>query len=94
MKVKKSTVCTLQINEDNCRKDRNICNNCYNINRKKYNNNEKKKKYDGSMNNIEKPKIDNVNNKTDVSTYENHACVVIGPETLVTLITFSKYYEK
>ena len=36
----------------------------------------------------QQPKIDKINNNK-VSTFENHACVVIGP--LVKLITFSKY---
>ena len=34
------------------------------------------------MNNIEKPKIDTVNNKDNVSTYENHAYVLIGPRNV------------
>ena len=67
------------MDEDKCKKDRNLCQDCYNLNRKKNNNNEKKRKYDDSMNNIEKPKIDNVNKKINVLTYENHAYVVIGP---------------
>ena len=62
MTVKKCTVCNIKIAEDNCKKDRNICKNCYNINRIKNNDNEKKRKTDDSVNNIEKPKIDNVNN--------------------------------
>ena len=88
MKVKKCTGCNIEIDEDNCKKDRNICKICYNINRKKYNNKEKKRKYDGSIKIIEKSKIDNVNNKINlsekhnnngiVSTYENRANVVIG----------------
>ena len=34
------------------------------------------------MNNIEKPKIDIVNYKINVSTYENHAYVAIGPRNV------------
>ena len=34
------------------------------------------------MNNIEKPKIDNVNIKISVPKYENHAYVVIGPRNV------------
>ena len=64
------------------KKNRNICKNRYNINGKKYNNNEKKGKYDDSMNNIEEPKIDNVNNKINVPTHENHAYVVMGPRNV------------
>ena len=38
MDDKKCTVCNIKIDKDNYKKDRNICKNCYNINRKKYNN--------------------------------------------------------
>ena len=34
------------------------------------------------MNNIEKPEIDKVNNKINISAYENHAYVVIGPRNV------------
>ena len=57
MDVKKCTGCTIKIHVDNCKKDRNISKNCYNMNRKKYDNKEKKRKFDDSVN-----KIDNVNN--------------------------------
>ena len=80
MDVKKCTVCNIKIDEGNYKKDRNICKKCYNINRKKYTINEKKRKADDSVKNIEKPKIDNVNN--NVSTYENHRHVVIGPSNV------------
>ena len=43
MDVKKCTVCNIKLNEDNYKKDRNICRSCYNINRKKYNNINKEK---------------------------------------------------
>ena len=35
MDVKNCTVCNIKIDEDNYKKDRNICKNCYNMNRKK-----------------------------------------------------------
>ena len=92
MDVKKCTVCNIKIDEDNCKKDRNICKNCYNINRKKHKNNEKKSKTDDSVRNIEKPKIDNV--KNNVSTYENHRHVIIGPSNVGKPITCSKYLKK
>ena len=85
MDVKKCTVCSITIDEDNYKKDRNICKNCYNINRKKYTINEKKR-------NIEKPKIDNVNN--DVSTYENHRHVIIGPSNVGKTYYMLKILEK
>ena len=54
MDVIKCTVCNIEIDEYNCKKDRNICKICNNINRKKYNNKEKKRKYDDSVNNLGK----------------------------------------
>ena len=95
MDVKKCTVCGIKIDVDICKKDRNICKNCYNMNRKKYNNKEKKRKFDDSVNKIEKPKIDNVNNKnTIVSTYENHRHVVIGPSNVGKTYYMIKVLEK
>ena len=84
MNVKKCTVCNIKIDEDNCKKDRYICKNCYNTNRKKHNNKEKKRKADDSVNKIEKPKIYNVNNTNNdiVSTYESRRHVVIGPSNV------------
>ena len=75
MDDKKCIVCNIKIDEDNYKKDRNICKNCYNINRKKYYNKEKK---------IEKPKIDNVNhpNNNIVSKFENHRYIFIGPSNV------------
>ena len=92
MDVKKCTVCNLKIKEDNCKKDRNICKNFYNINRKEYTINEKKRKTDDSVRNIEKPKIDNVNN--DVSTYKNHRHVIIGPSNVGKTYYMLKIFEK
>ena len=78
MDVKKCTVCSIKIDGDNYKKDRNICKNCYNTNRKKYNK-EKKRKVDDSVN-----KIDNVNNTNNdiVSIYENSRHVVVGPSNV------------
>ena len=94
MSVKECTVCNIEIDEDNCKKDRNICKNCYNINRKKCNNNEKKRKHDDSLNKIEKPKIDNVNNKINFSKYENHSYIVIGPRNVGKTYYMLKKLEK
>ena len=48
------------------------------------------------MNKIEKPKIDNNknNNSHIVSTYENHACVVIGPRNVGKTYYMLKVLEK
>ena len=87
MNVKKCTVCNIEIDEDNCKKDRNICKICYNINRKKYNNNEKKTKYNDSMNKIN-------NNNDNFSNFENHAYVVIGPRNVGKTYYMLKVLEK
>ena len=89
MKVKKCTVCNIEIDEYNCKKDRNICKICYNINRKKYNNKEKKRKTDDSVN-----KIDNVNNKINDLTLENHRHVIIGPSNVGETYYMLKILEK
>ena len=79
MVVKSCTVCNIKIDVENCKKDRIICKYCYNTNRKKYNNKEKKRKFDDSVN-----KIDNVNNTNNiiVSKFENRANVVVGPRNV------------
>ena len=91
MDVKKCTVCNIKIDEDNCKKDRNICKNCYNINKK--NILIKKRKVDNSVNKI---KIDIVNNpnNNNVSTYENHRHVVIGPSNVGKTYYMLKILEK
>ena len=96
MNVKKCTVCNIEIDEDNCKKDRNICKNCYNINRKNYNNKEKKRKFDDSVNKIEKPKIVNLNNANYniVSKFENRANVIIGPRNVGKTYYILKVLEK
>ena len=92
MDVKKCTVCNIMIDEDNCKKDRIICRNCYNTNRKKHTINEKKRKTDDSVRNIENPKTINVNN--NVSTYENHRHVNIGPSNVGKTFYMLKVLEK
>ena len=96
MDVKKCTVCNIKIDGDKFKKDRNICKNCYIIIRKKYNNNEKKRKFDGSVNKIEKRKVDNVNNANNniVSKFENRANVVIGPRNVGKTFYMLKILEK
>ena len=60
MDDKKCTVCNIKIDEYNYKKDRNICRNCYNINRKKYNKNNKEKIQ--VVDSVNKTKIVNDNN--------------------------------
>ena len=75
------------------RKDRNICKNCYNIKRKNYNSNGKKRKFDDPVNKIGKQKIDETNNN-NVETYENRANVVIGPRNVGKTYYMLKVLEK
>ena len=69
MDVKKCTVCNIKIDVDNCKKDRNICRICNNVNRKKYNNNNK-----------EKIQVVNSVNKTKVVDFviNNNRILIIG----------------
>ena len=46
------------------------------------------------MKNIQKPKIDNVNNEINVSTYENQAYVIIGPRNVGKTFYMLKVLEK
>ena len=69
----------MMIDENNYLKHRTFCKKCHNANRRKNN-----------MNTIaeneivttpQQTKIDKINNN-NVSTFENHACVVIGPRNV------------
>ena len=59
MDVKKCFVCKIKIDKDNYKKDRNICKNCYNMNRKKYN------KITTSYQQPKNENVSNSNNKTE-----------------------------
>ena len=68
-------------------KDRTVCKSCYNENRRKNNNNPLIQNH--------QPKIDKINNNNDnVSTYENHANVVIGPRNVGKTYNMLKILEK
>ena len=95
MNVKKCTVCNIKMDDDNCKKDRNICNNWYIINRKKSNNKEKKPQIDNNDNKIILPEKQKHNNNTpNISTYENHRHVVIGPSNAGKTYYMLKILEK
>ena len=79
------SACNIMIDENNYLKHWTICKKCHNENRRKNKINIITEK--------EQPKIDKINNN-DVSTFENHACVVIGPRYVGKTITFSKYLKK
>ena len=74
MDVKKCTVCNIKIDEDNYKRDRNICRSCYNTNRKKYNNNNKEKTQVVNSVNKKKTKVVgsvNGNNRTLIIGFSN-----------------------
>ena len=81
--------CNIEIDENNYLKDRTVCKSCYNKNRRKNNNNTLEKST---------TKIDKFNNNNDnnpnVSTYENHAYVVIGPRNVGKTHYMLKVLEK
>ena len=67
-------------------KDRTVCKSCYNKNRRKNN--------DNTIIENEIYYNNNKNTNTIVSTYENHANVVIGPRDNGKIFTCSKYLKK
>ena len=70
--------CNIEIDENNYLQDRTVCKSFYEKNRRKNNSN--------TLIQNQQRKIDEINNSNDnkpnVSTYENHAYVVIGPRNL------------
>ena len=85
------SVCKLEIDENNYKKDRTVCKSCYN--KKK-----RKKQYNTS---IHETKITNVNNEKqkhdnnpNVLTLENHRHVIIGPSNVGKTFYMPKILEK
>ena len=78
------SACNIKIDENIYLKHRTICNKCHNENRRKNNNN--------TITGNEQPNIDKINN--NVSTFENHACVVIGPRNVGKTYYMLKVLEK
>ena len=76
------------IDENNYLKHKTVCKSCYNKNRRKNTSIEKK-----TDTTTQQPKIDKINNN-NVSTYENHACVVIGPRNVGKTYYMLKMLEK
>ena len=95
MNDKKCIACNIKVDVDNCKKDRKRCKNCYNINRKKYNNKEKKPKIDNIIKKIILPeKQKHNNNIPNISTYENHRHVISGPSNVGKTYYMLKILEK
>ena len=73
------SACNIKIDENNYLKHRTICKKCYNGNRRKNNiNTITENEVDTTP---QRTKIDKINNN-NVSTFENHACVIIGPRNV------------
>ena len=82
------SACNIMIDENNYLKHKTVCKSCYKKNRRK--NTSIEKKIDTTT---QQPKIDKINNN-NVSTYENHACVVIGPRNVGKTYYMLKMLEK
>ena len=95
MNVKTYTDCNIRIEKDKYKKDRNFFKNYYNMNRKKYNKKKKSKVVDcvNINNNVLSEKRNDENN-TNVSAYENHPYVVIGPSKVGKTYYMVKIFEK
>ena len=82
------SACNIKIDVNNYKKDRTVCKSCYNRNKNKRKNND-----NNTL--IQPSKIDKINNNNDIipndETYENHACVVIGPRNVGKTYYSSKY---
>ena len=78
------SACNIIIDIYNYKKDRTVCNSCYNKNKRK------------NDNIILTPNIENKNNNNNgiVSTYENRANVVIGPRNVGKTFYMLKVLEK
>ena len=73
------------IDENNYLKHKTVCKSCYNKNRRKNTSIEKK---------IDKINNNNVSTYENLATYENHACVVIGPRNVGKTYYMLKILEK
>ena len=82
--------CNINIDENNYLKHRTICKKCHNENRRKKNNNTIT---ENVIVTTPQPKIDKINNN-NVSTFEDHACVVIGPRNVGKTYYMLKVLEK
>ena len=101
---RKCSACDIMIDINNYKKDGTVCKSCYNINKRKNNNNTP------TLNKIntsyQQPNIENVNNKKklkinnnkhnnpNLSTYENCANVVFAPRNVVKTYYMLKVLEK
>ena len=84
------SACNILIVINNYKKDRAVCKTCYNIIKRK--NNINILPLNKNNTSYQQPNIENVNN--NVSTYENHRQVIIGPSNLGKTYYMLKVLEK
>ena len=85
------SACNIKIDENNYLKYRTVCKKCHNENRRKNNiNTITENEIDTKP---QQPKTNKINNN-NVSTIENHACVVIGPRNIGKTYYMLKVLEK
>ena len=76
----------------NYKKDRTVCKTCYKKNKRKNNNNTLPPNKNTTS--YQQPKNKNKDNNTNVSTYENHRHVIIGPSNVGKTFYMLKVIEK
>ena len=97
------SACNVMIDINNYKENRTVCKTCYNKNKRKNNNNTLSPKEKNTS--YQQPNIEDANNKkklkgnngkdnSNVSTYENHAYVVIGPRNVGKTYYMLKVREK
>ena len=89
------TACNIMIDINNYKKDRTVCKSCYKINKRKNNNTSYHQPNIENVDNKKKQKnINNKDNKPNLSTYEDHRHVVIGPSNVGKTYYILKVLEK
>ena len=79
-KNKNCSVCNVILDVNNYKKDTTDCRDCYNKNKRKNNNNTLPPNKNNTS--YQQPSNNNKDNNTNVSTYENHRHVIIGPSNV------------
>ena len=85
------SACNIRIDENIYLKHRTICKKFHNENKRKNNINTKNENQIDTT--PQQPNIDKINNNND-PTFENHACVVIGPRNVAKTYYILKVLEK
>ena len=90
IRIKNCSACNINLDKKNSKKHRIVCKDCYNKKERKSNTNTLPPNKNNTS--YQQPNIENVNN--DVSTYENHRHVVIGPSNFGKTYYMLKILEK